>query len=202
MPIVTPRTPDAYFKSAPAFAQPILNHIRQLVHQACPRATESIKWSHVFFDQDGMLAMVAAFKAHCSLGFWHQGMKAVLREQGFTPRQGAGDFGPLRSLADLPKDAVLLKLFTQAAALNAAGGPARSPGKPKPAAKTPPDLGQALRANPAAAQTFEGLSPSCRREYIEWITEAKRPATRAQRLTTAVAWMAEGKKRNWKYAAC
>ena len=202
MPTVTPRTPDAYFKSAPAFARPILNHIRQLVHQACPRATESIKWSHVFFDQDGMLSMAAAFKAHCSLGFWHHGMKAILIAEGFTPRQGAGDFGPIRSLDDLPKDAVLLKLFKQAAALNAAGGPSRVVGKPKKAAAVPPDLAKALKAAPSAARHFAAFSPSAQREYIEWITEAKREETRAQRLATTVAWAAEGKKRNWKYAAC
>jgi uncharacterized protein YdeI (YjbR/CyaY-like superfamily) len=202
MPTVTAKTPDAYFKSAPAFAQPILNHIRKLVHQACPRATESIKWSHVFFDQDGMLVMVAAFKAHCSLGFWHQGMKAVLIKQGFTPRQGAGDFGPLRSVDDLPEDAVLRQLFKQAAALNAAGGPARAVGKPKKAAAVPADLAKALQAAPAAGRQFAAFSPSAQREYIEWITEAKREETRAQRLATTVAWVAEGKKRNWKYAHC
>lgn len=202
MPSPIPKTPDAYFKTAPAFAQPILNHIRKLVHQACPRATESIKWSHVFFDQDGMLTMVAAFKAHCSLGFWHHGMKAVLIEQGFTPRQGAGDFGPLKSLADLPKDAVLLKLFKQAAALNAAGGPSRAVGKPRKAPAVPADLARALKAAPAAAKQFAAFSPSARREYIEWLTEAKRDETRAQRLATTVAWVAEGKKRNWKYAHC
>jgi Bacteriocin-protection, YdeI or OmpD-Associated/Domain of unknown function (DU1801) len=202
MPPATPQTPDAYFKAAPAYAQPILAHIRALVHRACPGAKETIKWSHVFFDDHGLLCMVAAFKGHCSLGFWHQGMKPVLVERGFPPRQGAGDFGPLRTVGDLPKDTVLLKLIKEAAALNAAGGPARAPGKVKKAAAVPADLAQALKAAPSAGRLFAAFSPSAQREYIEWITEAKREETRAQRLATTVAWVAEGKKRNWKYAGC
>jgi len=200
MPFPKPKDADAYFDSAPDFARPILIHIRKLVHQACPGATESIKWSHVFFNHQGMLCMVAAFKAHCSLGFWHHGMKAVLAEQGFIPRQGAGDFGAIKSLGDLPKDAVLLKLIKQAAALNAAGGPARAQGKPKKPAAVPADLAKALKGNQAAAATFESFSPSARREYIDWITESKREETRAQRLATTLEWLAEGKKRHWKYA--
>jgi uncharacterized protein YdeI (YjbR/CyaY-like superfamily) len=197
-----PRTPDAYISSAPAFAKPILKHIRKLVKKACPDATESIKWSHIFFEHQGMLCMMAAFKAHCSLGFWHHGMKAVLKEHGFTPRQGAGDFGALRTLDDLPEDAVLIKFIETAAALNAAGGPSRAPAKPKKPAAVPPDLAKALKTNAAAAKTFEAFSPSARREYVEWITEAKREETRAQRLATTLEWLAEGKKRNWKYANC
>lgn len=202
MPTAKPKTADAYVSSSPAFAKPILDHLRKLVKKACPGVTESIKWSHIFFEYEGMLCMVAAFKAHCSLGFWHHGMKAVLKENGFTPRQGAGDFGALRNLGDLPKDAVLVKFIKTAAALNAAGGPSRAPAKPKKPAAMPPDLAKALQTDSAAAKTFEAFSPSARREYIDWITEAKREETRAQRLASTLEWLAEGKKRNWKYASC
>ncbi len=191
---------DAYISAAPDFARPILTHIRAVVHQACPGATESIKWSHVFFEYSGMLCAVAAFKTHCSFGFWHHGMRSVLEENGIPHREGSGDFGPVRSTVDLPSDAVLIRLVRAAAALNAAGVPARAASRPKRVPAVPADLARAFEAHPAAARAFQGFSPSHRREYVEWITEAKREETRARRVATTLEWLTEGKKRHWKYA--
>jgi hypothetical protein len=193
---------DAYIAAAPGFAQPILNHVRALVHKACPGAKESMKWSHVFFESDGMLCAMAAFKHHCSVGFWHSGMQAVLEENGVPRKEGAGDFGPVRTLADLPKDALLTKLIRSAAALNASKVPARRHAPPRKAPRVPADFAKALKASPAAVATYEGFTPSQRNEYVQWITEAKREETRASRVATAVEWLSEGKKRNWKYAGC
>jgi uncharacterized protein YdeI (YjbR/CyaY-like superfamily) len=192
--------PDAYIAAAPEFARPLLTHFRALVHRACADVNESIKWSHVFFESRGMLCAMAAFKEHCSFGFWHKGMRSVLDEEGLPYKDGSGDFGPVRSRADLPSDAVLMRLIRAAVALNAAGIPSRATRPPRKPLAVPTDLAEAFKTHPAAARTFEKFTPSQRREYVDWITEAKRKETRAQRLVTTLQWLAEGKKRNWKYA--
>ncbi len=192
--------PDAYIAAAPEFARPLLTHFRALVHRACPDVDESIKWSHVFFESCGMLCAMAAFKEHCSFGFWHKGMRTVLDEERIPLKDGSGDFGQVRSRADLPSDAVLMRLIRAAVALNAAGIPSRATRRPRRPLTVPADLANALKTHKAAAQTFEKLTPSQRREYVDWITGAKRVETRAQRLDTTLKWLAEGKKRNWKYA--
>lgn len=196
------KNPDAYVAAAPEFARPLLTHFRALVHRACPGVTETIKWSHVFFESGGTICAMATFKEHCSFGFWHQGMKAVLVENRLTHKDGSGDFGPVRVRADLPSDVVLIRLIRAAVALNAAGIPARATRIAKKPPAVPADLAKALKTHTAAARTFEGFTPSQRREYVEWITEAKREETRANRLITTLKWLAEGKKRNWKYTDC
>jgi uncharacterized protein YdeI (YjbR/CyaY-like superfamily) len=192
---------DAYIARQADFAKPILERIRAAVHAACPEAEETMKWSMPHFMYKGrMMAGMAAFKAHATFGFWRGG--EVLGETG-AERDAMGQFGRLASAADLPPDEVLHALIRRAAALNEAGP---KPSRPKQAAKpeleTPADLSQALDANAPARATFDGFPPSCRREYVEWVVEAKRPETRARRVAQAVEWMAEGKRRNWKYEAC
>lgn len=66
----------------------------------------------------------------------------------------------------------------------------------------PPDLAAALARHDAARKTFDAFAPSQRREYIDWLTEAKREETRARRLAQAVDWLTEGKPRHWKYQNC
>jgi uncharacterized protein YdeI (YjbR/CyaY-like superfamily) len=194
--------PDAYIDAAPEFARPLLTHFRALVHRACPEVRETMKWSHVFFESGGMLCAMATFKEHCSFGFWHQGMRAVLDNNGLLHKDGSGDFGPVRSKADLPSDAVLIRLIRAAVALNASGIPSRAAPRPKKPMAIPADLTKAFKTHAAAAQTFKRLANGQRREYVDWINEAKREETRAQRLITTLKWLAEGKKRNWKYDGC
>jgi uncharacterized protein YdeI (YjbR/CyaY-like superfamily) len=192
---------DAYIARQADFARPILERIRAAVHAACPEAEETMKWSMPHFMYKGrMMAGMAAFKAHATFGFWRG--KEVLGETG-AERDAMGQFGRLASAGDLPPDEVLQALIRKAAALNEAGP---KPSRPKQAAnpgpETPADLAQALDANAPARATFDGFAPSCRREYVEWVVDAKRPETRARRVAQAVEWMAEGKRRNWKYEAC
>jgi hypothetical protein len=149
-----------------------------------------------------MLCAMATFKEHCSFGFWHQGMRAVLAENGLPRKDGSGDFGPVRSRADLPSDAVLIRLIRAAVALNAAGIPSRVTRRPRKPLAVPTDLAKALKTHAVAARNFESFTDSQRREYVDWISEAKREDTRAKRLNTTLEWLAEGKKRNWKYADC
>ncbi len=192
---------DAYIARQADFARPILEHLRSAVHAACPEAEETLKWSMPHFLYKGqMLAGMAAFKAHATFGFWRA--KEVLGETG-AERDAMGQFGRLTSVADLPPDDVLEALIRKAMALTDAGArPARPKAAPKPELETPAELDAALCANPAARATFDGFPPSCRRDYVEWVAEAKRPETRDKRVAQAVEWMAEGKKRHWKYENC
>jgi uncharacterized protein YdeI (YjbR/CyaY-like superfamily) len=191
---------EAYIARQAEFARPILEHIRRHVHAACPGAEETIKWGMPSFLYRGkILAGMAAFKAHATLGFWRAG--DVLGER--SRAEGAmGQFGRLTSVDDLPPPAELDALIRKAMAA-IESGPAPRPRKaPKPDLPAPPDLRAALDAEPRAAATFDSFPASCRREYVEWVVEAKRPETRAKRVAQAVAWMAEGKRRNWKYEGC
>jgi uncharacterized protein YdeI (YjbR/CyaY-like superfamily) len=198
---------DAYIADAPAFARPILQHLRAVVHAACPDCVEAIKWSHLtFLYQDKMLCSMAAFKAHVTFGFWHQEMEKLIAREMPKGKTGEamGLLGRITKRDDLPSDATLRGYIVHAMKLTETGAPARprAPGKKKPEAKTPPDLAARLKANKKAAATWETFAPSHRREYIEWITEAKRPETREHRLETTLEWLAEGKQRNWKYQNC
>jgi uncharacterized protein YdeI (YjbR/CyaY-like superfamily) len=193
---------DAYTAKAADFAKPIIGHIRQLVHDTSPLLVENIKWGHVFFEYDGPVLQLAAFKEHCAVGFW----KATLLNDPHKVLKigdgSAGSFGKLTSVADLPPDDILKDFILQAIALNENG--VKVPVvKKAPTAKTelliPDDLIAAFKDNPKAAETFYNFSNSHRKEYVQWITEAKTEATRTKRIAQAIEMMEVGKSRNWKY---
>lgn len=198
---------DAYIAKAEPFARPILEHVRALVHEACPEIQETIKWGMPTFMHAGaILCGMAAFKRHASFGFWKHA--EVVGEAG--DGEGMGSFGKLASIDDLPSKRQLLLYVRKAARLNEArkdgarptsAGP-RKTTSPRPLPETPADFAKALDAVPAARATFDGFAPSHRRDYLEWVIEAKREDTRARRIAQAVEWLAEGKSRNWKYERC
>ncbi len=192
---------DAYIAKSAEFARPILEHLRAAVHAACPDVAETIMWGMPFFvHRNASLCMMAAFKQHCSFGFW-LGRQVAGKNAG----EGMGQFGKLASVQDLPAKKVLIDLVRKAAAWNEAGGKKT---RPKAGAKPPPvlpdDLAALLaqRKHAAARKTWEAFPPSCQREYVNWIVEAKTDATRQKRLATTLEWLAEGKRRNWKYEKC
>lgn len=191
---------DAYIaKSAPC-ARPILKHLRKIVHTGCPSVEETLKWSMPHFEHRGMLCGMAAFKHHCTFGFWKAAL--IFPENRDTERQAMGHFGRITALSDLPPDDVLLGYVRKAVELNEAGVKSPRPSKPrtKPMPLVIPDYFQnALRTEVKAQQTFGRLSHSQQKDYVEWLTDAKRDATREQRLATSIAWLAEGKTRMWKY---
>jgi uncharacterized protein YdeI (YjbR/CyaY-like superfamily) len=190
---------DAYISKAPDFAKPVLKHLRELVHAACPDVEETMKWGRPHFLHNGLLCGMSAFKNHCAFGFW---MGELV--MGTMEKNGMGHFGRITSLGDLPGDKELLALIRKAVALNDSG--AKRHPAPRPAGKrelsVPDYLTAALRTNKKALAAFEAFRPSHRREYVEWITEAKREETRQKRIETMLQWLAEGKSRNWKYASC
>ena len=199
---------DAYIGKARPFAQPVLIHIRELMHKASPDVTETVKWGMPFFELNGViLGNMAAFKEHCSLGLWGPEMAAILGNDGAKSNEAMGTFGRIASVKDLPVEKVLLGYFKQAAGFVTSGERTTSlVRKPKKAVKAalevPAELAAALKKNKLAAKVFEGFSPSCKREYVDWVVEAKREETKQKRVAQAVEWMAEGKSRNWKYENC
>ena len=194
---------DDYIAEAAPFAQPILKHLRKLIHQGNPEVEETIKWSFPFFTYHGKLfCSLAAFKAHAAFGLHHVGMQKLLAREVDKTDEAMGLLGRLTSLKDLPSDKVLLGYIRTARKLHDTGAPSRPKPKARPVLPVPADLAAALKRSKQAAANWAGFSPSARRDYIEWITEAKRDETRATRLATTIEWLAAGKSRNWKYMNC
>jgi uncharacterized protein YdeI (YjbR/CyaY-like superfamily) len=188
---------DAYIAKAQPFAQPILAHLRELLHAACPDVEETIKWGMPAFIYHGMLAGMASFKAHAAFGFWRGRLVTNASDKA---KDAMWQFGRLTSVKDLPPKRRLASMVKQAMKLNEAGVKAPRPVKhAKAALRTPADLAAALKSKAKAKAFFAALPASAKRDYIEWITGAKRAETRAERVATTVQWLSEGKRRNWKY---
>lgn len=192
---------DAYIEKSADFAKPILSHLRDLVHQACPDAEENIKWGFPHFDYKGMMASMASFKQHCSFGFW----KATLMDEyakklSAFGSDGMGNFGRITSLKDLPPDKTLIRYIEEACRLNEDGVKvARPKPGPKKPLVVPAYFKKELARNKKAMAAFEAFSYSHRKDYVEWVMEAKTEPTRKKRMDTTVKWLSEGKSRNWKY---
>jgi uncharacterized protein YdeI (YjbR/CyaY-like superfamily) len=189
---------DAYIAQAAPFAKPILRRLRKVVHAGCPTVEETIKWGFPHFVYKGNIAGMAAFKEHCVFGFWKDAL-LFQRDDENGKREGMGQFGRLTSVSDLPDEKILVGYVRKAAELNDQGVSAERPRKSRPPLPLPEDFAAALASNVEARKTFNDFSPSKRRDYIEWVTEAKRPETRRRRLTTSIHWLAQGKSQSWKY---
>jgi len=190
---------NAYIEKSADFAKPILKHLRKVVHAGCPEVKETIKWSMPHFDYKGVMCGMAAFKEHCAFGFWKESL--ILNRERSGEKSGMGSFGLIKSLRDLPSEKMLIGYVKKAAALNDAG--IKVPGWTQPKKREPltlpDDFSAALKKNAKARKTFEEFPPSKRRDYIEWVTEARREETRKERLGTSIKWLSEGKPRHWKY---
>jgi uncharacterized protein YdeI (YjbR/CyaY-like superfamily) len=194
MPTTDPRV-DAYISRSAEFAKPVLTRLRAIVHRGCPDVVETIKWGMPSFEHHGILCGMAAFKEHCTFGFWNRALEVSIP----GAKTAMGQFGRITSVSDLPKDSVLIGYVREAARLNATGqkvGPVRRKRAPLP---VPRPLTEALKKKPGAIERFRELSPSQRRDYSEWISEAKTDSTRQKRLATSVEWISQGKPRMWKY---
>ena len=195
---------DAYIAKAADFARPILNHIRELVHKTCPEVEEKMKWSFPHFDYKGeMMCSMAAFKQHAVFGFWKASlMKDPVLIETAKSEVAMGHLGRLTSIKDLPADKKMTAWIKEAMALNDKG--IKLAAKPKTTDKkemvVPDYFIKALSKNKKAKQTFESFAYSHKKEYLQWITEAKTEETRNKRIAAAIEMMSEGKSRNWKYA--
>ncbi|MCD6012989.1 MAG: hypothetical protein K0Q79_2851 [Flavipsychrobacter sp.] len=199
---------DAYIAKSADFAKPIMTHLRELIHAACPDVEETWKWSFPHFMYGGaILCSMASFKEHCAFGFW----KAALMQDTdnalqIKDREAMGNLGRIQNLKDLPKDGVMKKYIKTAMKLNDAG--VKLPPKSKATAREkstwePPGyFVKALKKNKQAERVFNEFSYSKKKEYIEWFEEAKTEATKEKRMAQALEWIAEGKQRHWKYVNC
>ena len=196
----TDKRVDQYIRNAAPFAKPILTHLRGLVHKTCPQVEETIKWGFPHFVYNGILCSMASFKGHCAFGFYQAKLMGIDELIVNAASESAmGHLGKITSLDDLPADRVLMKYIKEAMKLNEEGVKVVRPKAVVKSAAIPADLKKALAANKKAETVFAAFSPSNKRDYIEWITEAKTETTRTKRLTQAIEWIAEGKPRNWKY---
>ena len=188
---------DQYIAKQADFAKPILTHLREVVHSACPEVEEGTKWGVPFFMAHGPLCNMAAFKQHCAFGFW-KGALVVGRGSGEDDR-AAGQFGRITAVKDLPSKKELTAYIKKAMRLNEEGVAVPKEKKSRPTLPVPPELTAALAKNRKAREVFEAFSPSQQRDYSEWIGDAKREETKAARVAQAVEWIAAGKARHWKY---
>ena len=198
---------DAYIAKSADFAKPILTHLRKLIHDTCPSVEETIKWSFPHFTYKApadrsprILCSMASFKEHCAFGFWYAVMgDSASREAESGPAMG--QYGRIAKLADLPKEKVLVQQIKDAIKVHDGGVKPRSSPRPteKKELEIPDYFTAALKKNKKALATFERFNYSNKKEYVEWINEAKTETTRKKRLDTAIEWMSEGKPRNWKY---
>lgn len=170
---------DPWIASEPDYARPILNYLRDLIHEAAPDAVAQMKWSRPFYLVNGTpICYLAAFKQHCGFGFWSPDMTEVLKADGIAEPGASGSFGRISSIADLPPADHLLRYLRHAADL-ARTGSAKTPmasgrrASAKAPIAMPTALATALAQSAEASAGFQKLSASCRREYFEWITSAK-----------------------------
>jgi uncharacterized protein YdeI (YjbR/CyaY-like superfamily) len=198
MPTLDPRV-DSYIKKAAEYARPILVELRARIHAACPDVEETIKWRVPSFEYRGLLCGMAAFKAHCAFGFWKDAVLRKEKEHAETLERA----GCVRELGELPAKAPFAKAVKRAMQLNADGValPRKKPTERKEVAMHP-EFAKALAASKRAKAVFTDFAPSCKREYLEWIADAKKDDTRARRIEQAIEWIGDGKKRNWKYESC
>jgi uncharacterized protein YdeI (YjbR/CyaY-like superfamily) len=192
---------DAYIAKSAEFAQPILRELREIVHEGCPEVEETLKWSFPHFMYKGLLCSMASFKQHCAFGFWKGGL--ILKNEDKSV-DAMGQFGRITSTRDLPPRRTLLKYLAEAKRLNEEDikPPKTKPRAEKKDLQVPVFFTAALKKNKQAFANFEAFPYSKKKDYLEWVTEAKTDETRERRLKTSVEWLAEGKSRNWKYEKC
>ena len=188
---------DAYIARSQPFARPILTHLRTVVRSASPELEETLKWGHPSFTYHGIVCGMAAFKEHVAFGFWKG--KLIVDESGRDLDDAMGQFGRITKLADLPSRSKLVGYVRKAMQLNEAGVTVKRRTTPKKPIPMPSEFRAALAKSVMARAVFDEFPPSAKRDYLEWITEAKQPATRDKRIATSIEWIKAGKRRNWKY---
>jgi uncharacterized protein YdeI (YjbR/CyaY-like superfamily) len=193
---------DNYISKSAGFAKPVLRYLRKLVHDTCPDSEEKMKWGMPYFDYKGeMMCSMAAFKQHAVFSFWKAAlMKDKILLENARSEVAMGHLGKITSLKDLPSDKKVIAWIKEAMKLNDEG---KKLIKAKPVTQKeliiPDYFITAVKKNKKAWATFNDFSLAAKKEYLQWVTEAKAEATRNKRLLHSIEWMAEGKKRNWKY---
>lgn len=192
---------DNYIAKAPEFARPICEALRKLIHKAAPELRETIKWSSPCFEGRGLICGLGAFQKHVRL-FFFKGAQVPDPDGVFADGEdnASGRSAKFFSLEEIPVKK-LERLIRAAAQLDAEGKVKPPPRARRPELPMPKEFAATLKRSPKARTYFETLSPSCRREYVEWISAAKRDETRERRLAEAIEMLSEGRRRNEPYRA-
>ncbi|MFO0981250.1 MAG: DUF1801 domain-containing protein [Planctomycetota bacterium] len=156
---------EARIKQAAPFARPILTHLRAVMHATLPEVEEDLKWGHPTFLYKGIFASVAAFKQHCTFGFWKHDL--LVEQLSAADQKAMAGCGRITSVADLPNEKTLARIIKAAAKLNDDGvKPVRA--KPRPVkdrvVEVPPDLRAALHRDAKARAAFDAFSYSHKTE--------------------------------------
>jgi hypothetical protein len=186
--------PDEWLESAPDFSRPIAAELRELIFRWEPDLSESIKWNILCFTSRKLVCGLSACKRHLSIAFF-RGTELPDPAGLFSGGEGNTNIRSIRITdpARLHHDA-LRRLLRAAVDLDA-DPTALPPPKVKRAPIPPPAFFvKALKANRRAAEGFKSLTPSRQREYIMWLTDAKRPETQAKRLKKTLAALTKGRK--------
>jgi hypothetical protein len=197
------RRVDAYIARLPDFSREICTRFRSIVHECAPEIDEDIKWGHPSFMHKGIVCGMAAFKAHVVIHFWKTALLTGSHARRATDDKTLERLARVTSASELPPKTAIAGFLKAAVKLNdgavKAPSPTKAARKTRAPLRTPPIFSKALERNAKAKATYDGFSASHRREYVEWITEAKSSETRDRRIEQALGWLAEGKPRNWKY---
>jgi uncharacterized protein YdeI (YjbR/CyaY-like superfamily) len=191
------RNPSQWLETCPDFSQPLAEQLVDWILNWEPDLAESIKWNNLCFSGRKLVLGLSACQRHLAL-FFFRGTELP------DPKRLFGEHGEnntnirtvrITSLDGFDKDAFRALLH---AAVELDADPMIPPApklkrKPWP---MPDYFKKALaeKRNRAVAENFKTLAPSCQREYLVWLSTAKRPETKARRLKETLAALAAGRK--------
>jgi uncharacterized protein YdeI (YjbR/CyaY-like superfamily) len=190
------KTAAAQIQQAAEFARPICEQLRAIIHRSAPELRETIKWGNPCFEGRGPICGMAAFQKHVRL-FFFKGAHVPDPEGVFEDGKDNPSGRSMRfsSIQEIPVKK-LERLIRAAAKMNAEGKARPTKRTPRPELPLPNEFSAALKRAPKAQAYFKTLPPSCRREYIEWISTAKKDQTRERRLAAAIEMLSQGKRHN------
>lgn len=189
----------AYIEKATPEFKEVMIALRSVLNNPNFDIKEDWKWGAPNFNNEGMICWLAHFRNHVGMNFF-KGTLIKDKYNLFTHyREEKGNrqlkFSDINQI--IPEQ--IEYYIEEAIKLNQENIKVV---KKEIDTSLPLDLETELNNNPKAKMFFESLAPSYKRDYIEWIEEAKREATRTKRLATTMEWLSEGKKKNWKYENC
>jgi hypothetical protein len=194
-----PRTkdPGEWLETCPDFSQPLAEQVVEWILAWEPDLKESIKWNMLCFSGRKLVCGLSACKHHLGITFFRG---TELPDPAKLFNEGGENNTNIRSLRLTKLDGfnavAFRELLHAAVALDA--DPMIPPApkvkrKPWPMPKFFKEA-LAMKQHRAAAENFRQLSPTCQREYLVWLTMAKRPETRAKRLAQTLAALRAGRK--------
>ncbi|GAB2541876.1 DUF1801 domain-containing protein [Rufibacter soli] len=183
---------DAFFTNAPAFAKPICEKLRLAIDEADPALKPSWKWGTPVYEKAGasMVCAISVHKQHVNLTFF-QGAQVPDTYGVFTTGLDGKNMRTIRftEVGQVKEEQIVE--YVRAATLVKPDKSGKS--TERSVIEIPEDLKQAL-AHAKQLEKFEQMAYTHRKEYVRWVSEAKRQETRDGRITKTVERITEGKK--------